>query len=642
MSEEKQKFTLTSFNIKEWMFELERKKIAIPVFQRPGVWKVELVKEFLDTIFQDRPVGVLFLAKVSTKHAFTYFPFKKGGPAKLDKNSCEFYILDGQQRIRALWSSFKDVHGTHSYFVKIDDAGNYEGICAIEKSKLGEESQSRDPNKDRENNRIPFYLLDPHSSSKVSNKWFKGVKDIKKWREYVDCLREKISAYPIYYFEVDCSELDREEIIEIFLGINRSAITLSQYNLALAKMEKDTQSSLYELVTEIHDEVPKIGHLEGYTDTSKQDNLIPEIDGPPMGLGELILKIEWLRQEAVKWNKARQEENAREKKVSKPTDSTMKNLTFEELINSVPEIKSGLILTADILKKRFKIKSNFMLPTTVPLRVLPALCSYLPNKNDPKYRIAEELLVYYLAFSFFTDRYQQRANDALAKDFEGLLLSIVNISNPKEFQKFQKEIPIFNEAQPFRKEQIEKASWPQRGGIISRSILLLRYLDFENPEQRKCEDIVSYIKLSKHGSSRHFHHIFPRSQLRNIGVARAKRELALNCMLLTPHSNQEWLDKWPGDFFVERIKSESDIGYEEEYKTKERLENRLEEYTLSTSSNGIAKLLLNAKGSEGNKNLSHSYDRFIDKSAKAFEAKIISILESILSKMDIDRDISQP
>ena len=610
--------------------KLEAKEIAIPLFQRPGVWKAELVKRFLDAIFKHRPVGVLYLAKVGEGNSFAYFPFEIDGAEEPDQNSCQQYILDGQQRLRALWSGFKDVHSTHSYFAVIDGAGNYKEIYSVAKSKSSEGTQIRDPNKDRRNKRIPLYLLDPTSDG-PDETWFQGIQganNLRKWRSNVRKLRNKVSAYPLPYFEVDCAHSSREEIIDIFLNINRSAVSLSPYNLALSEMEKKTGKSLYNLITGINSNIPQAGRLEGYKDTSNQDNLIQGIDGPPMGLGELILKIECLRQGADEWYD--EDNHTSTPEITKPTNNKMIDLKFGKLNESVGKIKSGLQLTANILEEKFKIKGNFMLPTTVPLRVLPALFSYIPKKRDDAYRSAEKLLVDYLAFSFFTDRYQQRANDALTKDFEKLLLAMVNISNPRKFKEIRKEIPIFLEGKPFDINQIKRATWPQRVGIVGRSILLLRYLDFSSPAQSSCDDIVLEIDLAEYESERHFHHIFPKGKLYNIGIDRAQRDVALNCMLLDPHSNQEWLDQWPGDFVKGRIEQEVNRDLEDEGQIRDRLETRLNKYTLSTPSNGIANLLLNAKEEVGEEKLIESYDAFIDKSAEAFREKMVGILKSIL------------
>ena len=97
-----------------WLEKIREKKIAIPSFQRAVVWKDETIADLFYSISNGKPVGTLLLLKCD-KNSIPPFDQKniKGAPC-LDTNYTPDLIVDGQQRLTALWRGFNDAYDSPS------------------------------------------------------------------------------------------------------------------------------------------------------------------------------------------------------------------------------------------------------------------------------------------------------------------------------------------------------------------------------------------------------------------------------------------------------------------------------------------------------------------------------------------------
>ena len=109
-----------SKNIQRWMDDVKYGAIRLPRFQREEVWTPELVKKFLWAILAERPLGVFLVLDVDPNNQ----PFKTRPLAGSPDNGepCRQHLLDGQQRLTALWRSFNDNHETHTFYVTFEES----------------------------------------------------------------------------------------------------------------------------------------------------------------------------------------------------------------------------------------------------------------------------------------------------------------------------------------------------------------------------------------------------------------------------------------------------------------------------------------------------------------------------------------
>ena len=507
-----------SKTIKEWIDDVRRGVVRLPRFQRDEVWTPQFVEKFLLAILRDRPLGVFLVLDVDTNEQLFDTKNLRGGPG--NSGQCREHLLDGQQRLTALWRSFNDNYDQHTFYVTLEETADglkESGVLAVSKrgrdrGKIGK------PALEFSKRWVPLKILAPgEEGSKLAMRWRKQATDDEESVELlIERLRTKFTTTILPYLSLP-QQTSRDDAIEIFVETNRSSVRLSPYDLAVAEMERKVEKSLQEKVDDLINEVPAIEALDSQ-------------------VGDLLLKVQCLL------------ENKR------PTYGNYENLNFTQLTKDWGQISEGVKWTTELLGD-LRIWNEQQLPTAVPLRVLPALHRHIPRNGAGRAK-ALRLIRKYLWSAFLTDRYEIQANDRLKVDHD-TLVSVLN-ENKKESDV------LTLQCEPPTVEAIKKAGWPKTRSRLSRAILVACSLG-------GAKDIASNEE-SKQASEVDYHHIFPTAALRPTQV---NDNLALNCMLLDPPTNREWSKKWPGDFLLLTIRNAGFEGDEAEEEVKKRLATHL-------------------------------------------------------------------
>lgn len=95
--------------IEELIPELESGKYILPSFQRRWEWDEDDIKDLIDSIINNYPIGTVILWKPSSIPSGEIDPFSKPLIDADGKNSNKtFYVIDGQQRLTSLLLLFND------------------------------------------------------------------------------------------------------------------------------------------------------------------------------------------------------------------------------------------------------------------------------------------------------------------------------------------------------------------------------------------------------------------------------------------------------------------------------------------------------------------------------------------------------
>ena len=512
-----------SRTIEDWLNDVRRGLIRLPRFQRDEVWTQRHVENFLLAILKERPLGVFLALEVDVdvnKQPFKTRPLK-GGPDNGER--CRQHLLDGQQRLTALWRSFNDNYEGHTLYVTFEETnGGIKEAGVLSVSRKGRDRHKiGNPALEFSERRVPLKILAPgEESSKLSIKWRRQATDHEESLESIEILIERLRNKfnkAILPFMSLPQETSSDEAIDIFIESNTSSVSLSHYELAVAQMERTVEESLENKVDDLVSEVPAIRDL----------------DSP---VGDLVLKVQCLLE-----NK-------------KPTYGNYKDLNYERLNKDWDNIVAGIRWTTGVLDK-LRIWNTQRLPTSVPLRVLPALHRHIPESGTA-HAAAMRLVKKYLWWSFLTDRYERQANDRLKADYDALVAVLAG-------KKDDSDVPVFGSNKP-AEDAIKDAGWPTTRGILNRAILAACSLE-------GARDIASNKELKQDSKADH-HHIFPKAVLRRLGE---EPNLVLNCMLLDPPTNKGWSKKWPGDFLLETIRNSEFTGNNAEKEVKKRLKTHL-------------------------------------------------------------------
>ena len=512
--------------IGNWLNEIGRGIVRLPRFQRGEAWTYTHIENFLNTvILKNRPIGVLLTLAVDPDNPPFETRLLEG--ADNDSEQCKIHLLDGQQRLTALWRALRDNYNDRIYFINFsEENGEYKFDSVKGIPRKTADPWIVEPAIAFDKNFIPVSLLNPDKpmSSKMDD-WLKNVddKDKKdKLKDLVLKLLVYVSSKPFPSLSLPQST-DADEAIDIFIKTNTSFVRLTPYNIAVATFEAKTQASLQRIVDNIGLKVSGIVDLEG------ED-----------GLGDLVLKVACLLQGMM------------------PTYGNYRKLNMKELQDKQGVIQAGAQWATEMLNEQ-NIWHEQQLPSSVPLRVLPALFKYMPKAKQVQLRAkATRLVREYIWRAFVTERYDRQANDRLKKDYDALkkALETKQFTCSDENTIFTKQLPD--------KEELLSEGWPRSKGIRKRAILAIC-----NREGAK--DVASGGKISSNKIlKRQYHHIFPKRLFSKVGC-NSDPNLALNCMLIEEETNQDWNDSWPGEYLLQIIKGTGLTGR----KAKTELSRRL-------------------------------------------------------------------
>jgi hypothetical protein len=223
-------------------------KVVLPEFQRNFLWPRDSIEELLVSILQGYFVGTLLL--LDTQSTNPLFPFRNieglelvNPNAKPLSHSTIRLALDGQQRITSLFYALyepniplKNTTQAHKFFFRLDLAldGDPEdaviGLPVGSKRRISEMSQYVD-----QHIAIPFSLL---RNAQRLYKWLYAEQTFltqQKDIETIECFCRNFTDYMIPVVSLP-SATRKMDIVNIFERINRTGISLSTFDLAVARL----------------------------------------------------------------------------------------------------------------------------------------------------------------------------------------------------------------------------------------------------------------------------------------------------------------------------------------------------------------------------------------------------------------------
>ena len=567
-------------SIGNWLAHIDDGSLCLPRFQREQVWSKQEICKFFETLIlnSETPVGVFLVLPTDPSNP-AFPPRTIDGPISRS-GTCNSLLLDGQQRLSALWKVLHDEDEEFRYYIQFNDQFEIEHVKAIRKNTKASQRLNQNPTREYKRHWFPAKLLNPLVDREEVDTWLNkleleklklsnhnSVKDlIMNTRKIFD--RKKKGGKVVPYFQLSAGT-SRDTAVNIYKIINTNLIKLSYHYLAVAEMEKKTHKSLYDVADELVGKVPSIEDLE--TDE----------------IGELILKISCVLQ-----NK-------------KSSGGNYKHLDFNKVLSDERLIFSGIAWAVEKLAK-LGIWHGGQLPSVVPLRVLPALHQYEPkSKQGQKRADANKVITKYLWYSFLTDRYDRQANDRLKEDYEDL-------RDYLEGKKKENQIRIFHESKSPSLDDIKIAGWPQSTRRLARGILLVCCQEGANTLASNEELTTGNYK------DREKHHIFPKSKLSNaIGHS---GDYALNCLLIPRDDNQRYQDELPGDY-IEKLSQDLGVSL-----PQLDVVDRLETHLISRNvANDLVQVTQDSIDN-GQIVLKNAYNDFIESRAFEVEASIKRLL----------------
>jgi hypothetical protein len=513
----------------DWYGKIKRGEIKLPRFQRFEAWDRHRICSLFQTIIHDLPLGITLVLEVHNEKFVSRFL----ETAPTDSDKVLEHLLDGQQRLTALWRTLYNNYEWETYFVYIEEFDEYkydeekEDLSVFFRGRYLKNNGVRyplwcdDPAQCLKRGLISTNLLKPEDIQDEIDNWIKQATDglrpkddieklelflekKKRISDKIKDIRSVIANYNLPYLSLP-AQTDKTVALNVFINMNTNSKPLSTYDIIVAEVESVMGQSLHDLQEALDQEFPAIAR---YSE-----------------LSDLILTTSALLQNAL------------------PNQRGAWDMDKRIMVENWDVMKRGLSMMAEFLQNE-GVYDRQRLPTNAILAVIAALYADIPESGDKRGR-DELLLKKYLWHAFFSDRYENSAATNAYADFN-ILRKVINQEKKKDGTYFStSDVPIFNDHPIVEIEELLTAEWPKRSTIRGRAILAvicrLGALDFATGQTLDVNNI----------NQRHYHHVFPDALLKE---AEINSYLAVNCSLIIDKTNISIGRKDPLEYMKDRYK----------------------------------------------------------------------------------------
>ncbi|MFJ5978461.1 GmrSD restriction endonuclease domain-containing protein [Pseudarthrobacter oxydans] len=560
-------------SLNDWFSRVRSGQLRLPRFQRFEAWSHNEVAALVETVIRGLPSGATLILEIGDTEPFVSRALET---APVTRERVSEHLLDGQQRLTALWRALHDNYPDRTYLVRFE-----------EDEQLGTQlpkvlAQNR---WNRKGTRYPVWCDSPAST------WERGyiplrllnvddTADVRDWArqacgrdpdlvwdisDKIAKLSAAIKSYNVPFLSLPPAT-PKDVALDVFIKMNTSSVRLSAFDIVVAQLEEAVGQSLHDLVDDLRAQVPS---LHRYAEA-----------------GTLALDVAALRSDRPSGQQSYQKLDLR--KVGSE---------WEELVR-------GIRWAIEFLESE-RVFDAQRLPSVVVLPVLAAIHEFIPEKLDAAGN-ARQLVRAYLWRSFLTRRYDQSASSRAFQDYRGLKSLLTGLSTDRAAAA-----PVFDEeVTPLPVEQdLISAGWPRSREVIARGILAVSL-------RQGARDIADDRTVTAEQlASREYHHLFPDSLLVNAGLESWKSMRALNCALITWSTNRTISNKPPLQYLEERT-SKANLG---ESEIRSRLASHIVPYSELASAGPYGELDADQ--------VAKDYERFLWTRAKMMMPVILTLCD---------------
>lgn len=491
-----------------WLSRIRTGQLALPRFQRFESWSHTEVETLLDSVLRGRPIGAALVLPIGNEEPFV--SRRIAGVPTPTANITE-HLLDGQQRLTALWKALNDAYENRTYFATLnpetEDTSHIRSFSRWTKNGQRYPLWVDQPHEQLSRGLVPMRLLSPAIEPKKIVNWCNLATT--STEESMDLvlqvldLQTTVREANLPYLELPINT-SPDEAIDVFIKMNTTSVRLSAFDIVVAQMEAETGRSLHDLEGSLRSVAPE---ADRYVE-------VPD----------LVLRVAALREDRP------------------PTEASFMRLDMQKLSVEWELIEKGVEGAIRFLGQEH-IFDRTRLPTVTVVPVIASIWSQMPQSLDDL-GLGRTLLRQYLWRSFFTTRYERAAATAALQDHRGLKARLVDGETTAS-------IPVLDDAMfPIAEVgELERAPWPKLRNTLARGILAVSLrgggLDFADGTPASWETL----------SRREYHHLFPSALLANEGcLDESYINLALNCALVTWNTNRNISAKEPFAYLRERVK----------------------------------------------------------------------------------------
>ena len=487
-------------NIEDWFSMIREGQLTLPRFQRFEAWRPSQIEGMLENILRSPslPIGALLVLEVGDKELFHSRPIS-GAPSPNGKP--QMNLLDGQQRMTALWRSLNDDYDEFTIFVSLenDDQPEIE-IVRRYLSKTGKRMPlwADNPSECLSRKLIPASILCPGTKGeKAMEDWTEAAETNKSTDRQIMRLRQRLASYSIPFLSLP-TNTDQETALDVFIKMNTSATPLKDYDIVVAQLEGAVGDSLHDMIEELKKQVPNAIDYGKVEDTA-------------LAIGALLIGKPPLKRTYL--------DQYFGKELSKIWD------------NIVSGLKRGVNFLIDE-----SIFNEKLLPTEVILYLTSALWAQVPIDGTDKEGRARTIIRKVIWRASFSDRYLKTATTRAFADFKALSDLVTNPHSnmlPDLFDETQNPLPSASE--------LIRGGWPTRKDRMGRAIVAVSLykggFDFADGARATADNV----------KRREYHHVFPKALIQG-NFQDYEVNSALNCALISWKTNRKIAAKTPREY----------------------------------------------------------------------------------------------
>jgi len=253
-------------SLPDWLTRIRTRQIQLPRFQRMEAWGHKQVSDLLRTVLRGLPAGALLTLEVGDKIPFISRSMV-GAPAHGERIS--ELLLDGQQRLTALWRSLTDDYSDRTYFVQVPDGelvlDDVEVVPQPRWLKNGQKFPvwADSQNECWERRLVPVRLLNPHESVEPQiSAWAEQAGNrepqvVIRIDRLIQRLRQRFIQFNLPFLALPVGTLPAVAL-DVFVKMNTSMVKLQAYDIIVAQTEEETGRSLHDLVQGIIHTSPEL------------------------------------------------------------------------------------------------------------------------------------------------------------------------------------------------------------------------------------------------------------------------------------------------------------------------------------------------------------------------------------------------
>ncbi len=489
--------------VEEWFATISQGLVALPRFQRFEAWDRGRIQGVLENVPRDPslPIGALLVLEVGEKELFHSRPIV-GAPATAPRPT--LHLLDGQQRMTALWRALNDDYDDLALFVSAADEARptIEPLRRWEHKGVKRPVWAHDPKQVHDKGWFPVSLLRPGSAGEQAvDSWCAEVGADRATDRLIMKLRQRVASYKIPFLALPVGT-EQETALDVFINMNTSAAPLKDFDIVVAQLEGAVGNSLHDMMAELHQAVPALSRYRSNEDLA-------------LAVGALLLG-------------------------RPPLKKTYLETSFgADLAQVWPKTVSGISRGIAFLQEE-AVFSDAFVPTDVAVYLTCALWGDVPQDGTDTEGRARTLIRKALWRAAFTDRYLKTAATRGYADHRRLAALIQDRNAPETPELFDEELNPLPGI-----EELKRAGWPTKRDRLSRAVLgaSLRAggYDFADGAPANAESVVR----------REYHHIFPVATLSG-DRADAHVTRALNCALVSWKTNRKIAASTPKEYLEAR------------------------------------------------------------------------------------------